>query len=863
MEICYKLGFALFIQTLFIVQVANAYQSDSNRITENSKLVIVNDGTLFVEGVAHPLIYGAEIQYFRLRGGAGKNIAKKTVIELWNKVLDRVVEAGMNAVSISIPWDFHEYSDGKFDFDGNVDEDNDGYPDYPSRDLKTFFRLVENHNIKTIMVKPGPYIKSDWGFTGIGAVPLWFHEKYSDSHMLGSDGLRNKLFDYFDDYFQSRIRLWYQALYREVLFAKIGPGKPIKFVQLDNETNFAGQSILQVDYSAKSIKRYQNFLKERYQVINGVNRNQGTNYPNFESIKPPITANENRGRLRDWYDFLDYSTGVYLEKLRRNWESLGVDENQIMFTTAENYLNSEFSLLPNSIYRNNATKTALMTANLYPKTYYSFEDSLLNYPFKADFDTKNAGTSSQAYFGYKNPWVMGSEVEFGWKKNAYVTEPAKKQIILGVLGQGMKALFVQYFADGWNWQWDWVQKQAQLLKKELKFTEPLTDDQWALVQSEFEKRIFTGIDLKSNFLSSEKENSVLNYDGAIDINGNAKEHFQLLKTIGQKIVRPYGLVLGSAKAMEDNVAVWRDTTAHAPSLIPEISSGSLGMDWSGGLLAMLIQGKIHPAFAMKSVDYTPMTTAQVIFSIDGGSFDANTALNVLTFLRRGGTWVNFLGISLLRLLNYNPVFTKIVPQSKFISLNYVNIISPAIEVPVLNAPIYSYSPPANCRNYLTWKGKTMAFICNIEGGTFIQMGTLLFEDFNNDSYVSPSLSQSKTSRMAWLDNLMREKQVSPLMRWASDGQAVSAVSRFWELDSKTGYWVTLRSSERSVKNVRLIFPNVAELIKPGMAADFFLLTEVLSGVTRQVTLKDLKDVGIVVSLQSQGSEVLSITPVFK
>ena len=37
-----------------------------------------------------------------------------------------ITKAKMNAISFYIPWDFHEYAEGKFDFHGTVDQDNDG-----------------------------------------------------------------------------------------------------------------------------------------------------------------------------------------------------------------------------------------------------------------------------------------------------------------------------------------------------------------------------------------------------------------------------------------------------------------------------------------------------------------------------------------------------------------------------------------------------------------------------------------------------------------------------------------------------------------------------------------------------------------
>jgi hypothetical protein len=276
-----------------------------------------------------------------------------------------------------------------------------------------------------------------------------------------------------------------------------------------------------------------------------------------------------------------------------------------------------------------------------------------------------------------------------------------------------------------------------------------------------------------------------------------------------------------------------------------------------------MEAKIQPTFTTKSADFPNMLQPQVIFSIDGGSFDASSAATVSSFLKTGGVWVNFLGVSMLRQLGYTPFINKMSTTTESISLNYVNIVSPAIDVPVLSAPIYAYTPPSNCRNFLTWKSQVMAFICTIGRGTFIQMGALLFEDFNADSYASPSLSQSKRSRISWFENLFRQYRVASFMEASSESKAVSAVGRIWEQDKKAGYLVTLRSAELAAAKVKLIFPRVAELIKSGTTADYFQVSELFSGANKKVSLQDLKNVGFEVSLPNQGSEVLMIAPILK
>ena len=93
------------------------------------RTVSILDHQLVVDGIKQPMLFGAELQYFRLRGGYGPNIPREKVLDHWGKALDRMVEAKMNAISFYIPWDFHEYAEGKFDFNGTVDQDNDGNAD--------------------------------------------------------------------------------------------------------------------------------------------------------------------------------------------------------------------------------------------------------------------------------------------------------------------------------------------------------------------------------------------------------------------------------------------------------------------------------------------------------------------------------------------------------------------------------------------------------------------------------------------------------------------------------------------------------------------------------------------------------------
>ena len=211
--------FALGIGILAaIVLIATASESEAR--------VQIKNHQLNVDGRPQPHLFGAEVQYFRMRGGYGPNVPREKVIALWTKALDRAVEAKMNTVGFYIPWDFHEYAPGKFDFTGTVDQDGDGSPDDPLRDILTFFKMLKERGISRIMARLVPYINAEWGFLGFGAVPEWFHDLYPDSHMRSPEGKRKALYDYHNPDLFKHTRIWFEALYRDVLKEQMSRAAP-------------------------------------------------------------------------------------------------------------------------------------------------------------------------------------------------------------------------------------------------------------------------------------------------------------------------------------------------------------------------------------------------------------------------------------------------------------------------------------------------------------------------------------------------------------------------------------------------------------------------------------------------------------
>ncbi len=98
--------------------------------------------------------------------------------DLWESLLDRYRELGINTLDIYIPWNWHEPSEGEFDFDGHSN---------PRRDLRGLLHLIAERGFRLI-ARPGPQILNEWRN---GGYPDWLLER-SEYHMDTADRLEGR-----------------------------------------------------------------------------------------------------------------------------------------------------------------------------------------------------------------------------------------------------------------------------------------------------------------------------------------------------------------------------------------------------------------------------------------------------------------------------------------------------------------------------------------------------------------------------------------------------------------------------------------------------------------------------------------------
>ena len=780
---------------------------------------------LYVDGEAQPQLFGGEVQYFRLRGGEGRNVPRAKVIDLWNKALDRAVEAKFNTISFYIPWDFHEYAEGKFDFDGTVDEDGDGNPDYPSRDVHTFIKMAKAKGIKNIHVRPGPYINAEWGFLGFGAVPMWFNDKFPNSHARDPKGRRTLLYSYTDPDFRRYSKIWLTKVYQEVIKDNIGPGGLFTFLQLDNETNFMWQSAFNHDYGTRAIGLYRDFLKVSYGGdLAKVNAAHARTWADWKDIKAPSEPGKNIGEDQDWYRFQDETMHQYLHWVRTVWEGLGVREPNVLFTLAESYNAAEHGILPNYKFRNDPGYTGMMGVNLYPKTYDTPDHTLMNLPFKADHDTKAADSAHANYLGHREEWVMGPEIQAGWWKGTPVSIESRQQTYLTTLGHGMKAIFVYYFNEGNNWQQTWTRDQVRPFydalhsKPEYKaiVMEQLPDAFWTRLDKIIARKLFVGITAKWALINGGTQPTDLYFDAPLNKDAEPNKPYAALKEFGEKVVAPYGKFLGSATELTDDVCLLKDDRAHVPSPVPGLSSRIITSDWDGGLLALLFQAGINPRIIHFDINpASELQSCKMVVYQDNGFATPELAAALQPVLARGGGVVNFLYGGLTGLLTSTPAGT--VPQT--------------------------------CTRLPATPMEVDGFRCSVGGGLVYQARVPIYDVFNTDTYANVS---DVPARRQVVQNILDDLHIVGNLNLVGGGDRVVAYARAGA-DGKT-FWVTAKSGRLDTYTNRIQF-------RAGVGTSTYQITDVFSGAITQMTGEELAKTGFPITLKPNGSTAFYITPV--
>jgi beta-galactosidase len=129
----------------------------------------------------------------------------------WRTRLQAVKNLGYQVIDTYAPWNWHETSPGHFDFTGQ-------------NDFEEFLRLTAQTGLYAL-VRPGPYICSEWDN---GGIPAWIS---TDPALKGK--LRQN-----DPDFLAAVGRWYDQIVPIIARQQYGNGGPVILVQVDNELDF-------------------------------------------------------------------------------------------------------------------------------------------------------------------------------------------------------------------------------------------------------------------------------------------------------------------------------------------------------------------------------------------------------------------------------------------------------------------------------------------------------------------------------------------------------------------------------------------------------------------------------------------------
>jgi hypothetical protein len=248
--------------------------------------VTVTQRKIHAGGEAIPLISG-EVHYWRLAP------------ENWRATLRRVRELGLTVVATYVCWDFHETAPGEYDFTGATD---------PRRDLLGFLDVLRDEGFRVIL-RPGPYIYSEWANNGVPDHAAQYHR--------------------LDPRFQQDAAHYMAAVVKAVRPYLATQGGNIILWQSDNEIDPWPHLYTEPLGLGRTPGPFHDFLQERFGDVAALNQAWRTHYTDIREARAVMDMWPNDPRLmaryNDYRAFLQWYVGKVAAWGVETYRALGVD----------------------------------------------------------------------------------------------------------------------------------------------------------------------------------------------------------------------------------------------------------------------------------------------------------------------------------------------------------------------------------------------------------------------------------------------------------------------------------------------------------------------------------------------------------
>ncbi len=279
--------------------------------------------------------YGGEIHYFRIP------------FNKWRMHLRRAREANLNSVSTYIPWRWHEYTQGKFDFTGSTIRE---------RNLLLFLKMAREEGLY-LFLRAGPICHAELLDDGL---PGWLFDDYPQICLKKADGsfAEKPLVSFYHPTYRNFVRKWYEKIMPIIASHQISNGGNVILLQLDNEISMPNWLSKQPDHSHKTKSLYRDFLKKKYGCIENLNKAYHSHFKDFSKIDLPVFSlyDKQPGLVYwDWASFWREFYAGYYEFLAKTARSLGIEvplvANIAQFADFDVYGRGIFSPMTSSMFK--------------------------------------------------------------------------------------------------------------------------------------------------------------------------------------------------------------------------------------------------------------------------------------------------------------------------------------------------------------------------------------------------------------------------------------------------------------------------------------------------------------------------------
>ncbi|MHA1768198.1 MAG: beta-galactosidase [Promethearchaeota archaeon] len=300
----------------------------------------------------------------------------------WENGLKKYKNLGFNAISVYIPWSFHEIKEGNLDFKTE------------NKNLKKLFNLCKKLNL-FIYCRIGPRSSSQIPNFGY---PTWLFEKYKEimdiPYSIKYKCKKKKkppIISFLHPVYLEKVQNWYTKIVSVISNFQYPKGNII-LIQIENELLYSFEDMyFSFGYSQFNQDLYRKWLKNKYLLIPIFNEIYSTNYQDFESILPPSPP------LKD--DFQKLNIIPYLEWLEFK-ESLLIDYIRKLFEfTNEQDINIPLILNLWS-YKSPISVKSLFTSAYFKNFDLPFDISLNFYPI-----VFNAQVNVNCYINWHSEWL--------------------------------------------------------------------------------------------------------------------------------------------------------------------------------------------------------------------------------------------------------------------------------------------------------------------------------------------------------------------------------------------------------------------------------------------------------------------------